>query len=45
MIKKDKLLSTLRGHSREELEAMQDTKGVIQADCQFCGKIYKLKID
>ena len=43
--KKDKLLSTLRGHSREELETMQDTKGVIQADCQFCGKIYKLKID
>ena len=43
--KKDKLLSTLRGYSREELETMQDTKGEIQADCQFCGKIYKLKID
>ena len=43
--KKDKLLSTLRGHSREELETMQDSKGLIQADCQFCGKIYKLKID
>ena len=43
--RKDKLLSTLKGHSIEELEAMQDSKGIIQADCQFCGKIYRLKID
>jgi len=42
---KDKLLSTLRGHSRKEIDKMKDSKGVIQADCQICGKIYKLKID
>ncbi len=43
--RKDKLLSTLKGYSRKELEEMQDSKGIIQADCQFCGKIYRLKID
>ena len=43
--RKDKVLSTLKGHSRKELEAMQDSTGIIQADCQFCGKIYRLKID
>ncbi len=43
--KEDKLLATLKGHSRKELESMQDSKGIIRADCQFCGKIYRLKID
>ena len=43
--REDKLLTTLKGHSRKEIELMQDSNGIIQADCQFCGKIYRLKID
>ena len=31
--------------ARKELESMQDSTCIIQADCQFCGKIYRLKID
>ena len=42
--KKDKLLATLKRHSSKELSMMQDSKGIIKADCQFCGKVYRLNL-
>jgi molecular chaperone Hsp33 len=42
--RKEKLLSTLKRHSNKELTEMSDSQGLIKADCQFCGKVYKIKL-
>ena len=42
--KKENVISALKRHSSKELQKMGDSKGIIQADCQFCGKVYQIKI-
>tara|TARA_B100001250_G_scaffold254563_1_gene219006 strand:- start:2189 stop:3082 length:894 start_codon:yes stop_codon:yes gene_type:complete len=42
--KKENVICTLKRHSSKELQKMGDSKGIIQADCQFCGKVYQINI-
>ncbi|HVY88923.1 MAG TPA: Hsp33 family molecular chaperone HslO [Hyphomonadaceae bacterium] len=41
----EKLLGTLRQLPREEINKLAEADGKIAADCQFCGRIYRLPAD
>ncbi len=41
----EKLLTTLRQMPKDELQSLAEADGVIAADCQFCGRLYRFPIE